>query len=232
MKVDGYLKALTVVKDTLIIVIIGVIGWRYFPLLMDPSQTSNFEIAEINLLVVKLKPEASERAVAAPVEVAETLPSARRERQAAVRSSRAPQPAAPATSKSAASNKSVTYFAGQRSIDGAPTQITIPKENVVTQQAVRASVAIEGWSYFGTYKDGKYNDLIFDLGEHTKPEALVGQILKANTDVFVRDDYPKFVLGWTKGDRMGVIKQGTAIEIKEVKLIPAKGGGSRIWVKS
>jgi hypothetical protein len=38
--------------------------------------------------------------------------------------------------------------------------------------------------------------------------------------------------GWTKGDRLGVLEEGTKIAVAEVALIPAKGGGYRVWIKT
>lgn len=230
MKLDVYTKTLTALKDTLIIAVIAILGWRYFPLLIDPAQTSNFEIAEINLLVVKLKPEASERAVPAGVPAAEESVGNESGDQSGTDPSDSGNTSNSATNPQPSSN--VAYYAEQRGGELSSTQVAIPTRNIVSKEDNETQRRVMGWSYLGTYRGDKYLDLIFDVDNSQKPEALVGKRVKANTDVFIRDDYPKFVIGWTKGDRMGVISKGSEIEIKDVKLIPAKGGGSRVWVKS
>ena len=196
---------------------------KYAPLLFDPSQTAGFEVSEINLLVVKLTPEASERAIA--------IPAIAGGGQSGSGSGAAGEPDDDAPTMPRHPIDAQLYVA-QRQSTAPPERVVVPLENIVAPGRQPATQAERGWSYVGTFRKGAYHDLTFHVPEGTRPADLKGKTLTARTDVFVRNDKPRFMLGWRLGDRLGVLKEGAQLEVREVAEIPAQGGGVRVWVRS
>lgn len=220
--IDQITKGLALAKDAIIVLVVAVVGWKYAPALLDPAFTSDYEIAEINLLVVKLRPQDSERAVS--VSDREVPPTAAGDDGAAGSSG----------SPSAPPDLAQYSFVGEDQRPGLPSApLRITKERIVTKADTgeAQAVVVPGWSYVGTWRE-RWDDLIFDLPESMQPDDLKGKSIQANTDVFIRDAKPTFWVGWTRGERLGVLKAGASIQVVEVAKIPAKGGGYRIWVRS
>lgn len=224
MNRDAVSTWLTIIKDVVLVAAVVFIGWKFVPLLISPALTSSFEISEVNLIVVKLRPAASERAVpAAPV-------------VARLQSETKPQASGgehPKSQPIAEPSKVKTFYAQQAQGSAQPLAVVVPRENVITPESQRSERDGEasGWSYVGTWRDGTYSDLTFAIDSGQPPAALASQRIRASTDVFIRDDHPRFLLGWTLGDRVGVLSEGTEVTVREVKEVPAKGGGSRVWVR-
>lgn len=105
-----------------------------------------------------------------------------------------------------------------------------PAEEVIDVQQIAETSSDSLWSFVGTFRDKVYVDRTnFQIDQ--LPQE--GTTITATVDVYRRSREPRYSLvrGWTLGDTKGVIKAGEELSIEEVELIPAKGGGYRVWVR-
>lgn len=227
---ERFVQTISIIKDVTLVSVIGFLVIQFSPLILNESLTADFEVSEINLLVVKLTPQSSERAIRAPslpekrAEPGEILPppAGGGEPDASpTRPAAKPKPA----------DEMVAYYS-QQTQQSAPRRIAVPMDRIYGPGQDAEAKALHGWSYLGTYRDGEYSDLIFEIDDSSPPQALAGKTIKANTDVFVRDAKPVFLLGWIKGEPSGVLKEGASVEVLEVGEVPAKGGGVRVWIRT
>lgn len=219
-------QLLAVLKDAILVLAVLTVGWNYAPLFIDQSLTSDFEVAEVNLLVVKLRPQASERAVAA-VDAPPAAAAPPASDHADV------DPDAGGGAPAAAVNEPVAYVPQQARTPAQQRPVFVPRARIVEPKAAGDDgPAVHGWSYVGTLRDTGWEDLIFEVEAGASAEDLAGRTLTAQTDVFIRDAKPTFLFGWTKGDPVGVIQAGASVRVQEVARIPAKGGGFRVWIRS
>ena len=228
---DTITKSFSLLKDLVVVAFVVFLSYKYIPLLLFPSETSDYEISEINLIVVKLRPVASEQAVA--------LPSASEAPGTEAQPASAPGGERPTAALESADTK---RFAVQTT-QGLPETraVTIPKANIIQHPPASAAAAAErpvpnGWSYLGTVKSGTYSqDVLFEMADDSDlpkdPDKLAGMTVRALTDVYLRDREPYFTIGWNMGTRIGVVTEGVVAKVLEVKKIPALGGGYRVWLR-
>jgi hypothetical protein len=84
------------------------------------------------------------------------------------------------------------------------------------------------WVYVGAKKEGQWRDLHFSF-DGDMPS--LGREVTATTDLYLRRDAPRKVNGrWTKGDVIGLLKQGEKQRLVELTEVP--GIGQKLyWAK-
>lgn len=112
----------------------------------------------------------------------------------------------------------------------AKAEEALATDDVVTTKKQPKNLAESLWSFVGTYRNDVYVELPYFEVERIPQE---GDVIAATTDVSRRVREPRYSLvrGWTLGEKKDVVANGQKLTVDEVALIPAKGGGYRVWVK-